>query len=161
MKFGMQRWSSILCVLVSLACCGLVLPSRATAQGNANVRKAQTELQSSGYYHGKIDGLDGPQTRSAIRQYQQAEHLPVNGRLDSGTAGKLGVSPVRVHHAHTKPVETGNLKAAKHSVGRGGKEFGHAMKKGKPVVAAKDLGKSIGHASKEVGKAAKKAVKTH
>lgn len=138
----------------------LLAPQAGAAQGNANVKKAQQELQDKGYYKGNIDGLMGPQTHSAIRQYQQAENLPQTGNLDSKTASGLGVSPVTTRRrAKSGPVEKSNMKAAYKSVGKGGKEFGHAMKNGKPVKAGGELGKSIGHAGKEVGKAAKKAVK--
>lgn len=169
LKFIKAKCLSVFAVLAAAIFFGLVavapslaVPSGGQAASQRNdVKKVQKELQDQGYYHGKIDGLAGPETRAGIRQYQRAEHLTANGDLDSATAAKLGVSPMRARHAHTQPVEKGNLKAAEKSMGRGGKQFGHAMKKGKPVVAGKDLGKSIGHASKEVGKAAKKAVTTH
>jgi peptidoglycan hydrolase-like protein with peptidoglycan-binding domain len=69
------------------------------AQGSSNVKKAQQELQSKGYYHGQIDGMMGPETRSAIRRYQKAEHLRVTGTLDSQTASKLGVEPMKMNRA--------------------------------------------------------------
>jgi len=40
----------------------------------------QRNLSREGYDIGPIDGLMGPQTRSAIRAYQQANGLPVDGR---------------------------------------------------------------------------------
>jgi hypothetical protein len=156
-----RGWLNILWVFLAMSWTGLISAPLAlqAAQGSSNVKKAQQELKDKGYYQGPIDGLIGPESLSAIRKYQRAEHLPVTGRLDSKTATGLGVSPIMKRK--TKPVETKNLKAAETSMKRGGKQFGHAMKQGKPVVAGKDLGKSIGHAGKEVGKAAKKAVQTH
>ena len=58
--------------------------------------RAQQTLHEKGYYNGPIDGIIGPQTRNAIREYQKAEDLPINGELDAQTAAKLGVSPVTV-----------------------------------------------------------------
>ena len=39
----------------------------------SRVAELQRRLQRAGYYHGSIDGVLGPQTRSAIRAYEQ-EH---------------------------------------------------------------------------------------
>lgn len=116
-----------------------------------NIQKVQEKLSDEGYYHGKIDGVMGPQTDSAIRQYQKAQGLPVTGHLDSQTGKRLGVWPNS---------GKGSLKQAGSSVKSGGEDFEHEITKGKPVAAGKDLGKSIGHAGKEVGKGVKKAV-TH
>ena len=37
-------------------------------------------------------------------------------------------------------------------------EFGHEMKKGKPVAAGKEMGKSVGRAGEKVGEGVKEAV---
>jgi lipid-binding SYLF domain-containing protein len=58
--------------------------------------QAQESLQEKGYYRGSIDGIIGPMTRKALREYQKAENLPVTGQLDRETATKLGVSPIAV-----------------------------------------------------------------
>jgi len=58
----------------------------------ATVRSAQEQLKNDGFYTGKIDGMDGPMTRSAIRQFQQSKNLAVNGRLDKQTCKALGVN---------------------------------------------------------------------
>jgi hypothetical protein len=49
------------------------------------VKEAQQRLQDEGLYKAKIDGIVGPQTRGALRQYQQREGLPQTGRLDQQT----------------------------------------------------------------------------
>jgi peptidoglycan hydrolase-like protein with peptidoglycan-binding domain len=116
-----------------------------------DITKVQESLRDKGYYHAKVDGIIGPQTRAAIRQYQKSENLPVTGRLDAETAGKLGVGPESVG---------GSFKGAGQEVGKGGKEFGHEMKMGKPVAAGKEMGKGLGRGGKDIGKAVKKAVST-
>lgn len=114
-----------------------------------DITKVQESLRDKGYYQGKVDGILGPQTREGIRQYQKSENLPVTGRLDAETAGKLGVGPES---------EAGDFKRAGHEVGAGGKELGHEMKKGKPVAAGKEMGKGLGRGGKDVGKGVKEAV---
>lgn len=56
------------------------------------IRSAQQQLKSQGYYNGSVDGIDGPMTRSAIRNYQSQNNLAVNGRLDHETRSSLGVA---------------------------------------------------------------------
>ena len=116
-----------------------------------DIKKVQESLRDKGYYHADVDGVLGPQTREAIRQYQQSENLPVTGRLDGETAGKLGVGPESVG---------GSFESAGHEVGKGGKELGHEMKKGKPIAAGKEMGKGLGRGGKDFGQAVKKSVST-
>ncbi len=114
-----------------------------------DITKVQESLRDKGYYHAKVDGILGPQTRAGIRQYQQSENLPVTGRLDAETAGKLGVGPESIG---------GSFKGAGQEVGKGGEEAGHEMKLGKPVAAGKEMGKGLGRGGKKIGEGVKKAV---
>jgi peptidoglycan hydrolase-like protein with peptidoglycan-binding domain len=116
-----------------------------------DVKEVQQSLLDKGYSPGPVDGVMGSRTRGAIRQYQKSENLPVTGRLDADTAGKLGVGPESVG---------GSFESAGHGVGKGGKEFGHEMKKGKPIAAGKEMGKGIGRGGEDFGEAVKKAVST-
>jgi peptidoglycan hydrolase-like protein with peptidoglycan-binding domain len=116
-----------------------------------DIKKVQEALREKGYYTAQVDGVLGPQTRAAIRQYQQSENLPATGRLDAQTAGKLGVGPESIG---------GGFKGAGQEVGAGGKEVGHEMKEGKPVAAGKEMGKGLGRAGQKFGKAVKEAVST-
>jgi peptidoglycan hydrolase-like protein with peptidoglycan-binding domain len=128
-----------------------VSPSEEKSAGlhHQDIKKVQETLRDKGYYSGKVDGILGPQTRAGIREYQKSEKLPVTGHLDAETSGKLGVEPESVG---------GSFKSAGQEVGEGGEQVGHEMKKGKPVAAGKEMGKSVGRAAKEVGQGAKKAV---
>lgn len=169
----MLKHHTTIVLVALLLSCGLALcatPGLALPQSSAktNIESAQKDLQSKGYYHGQVDGLMGPATQTAIRQFQKTQNIPVTGRLDAETASKLGVQPVEQSAAHAarhassnKPVEESNLKAAGRSTKKGATQFGHAIKHGTPLVAGKDFGKAIGHAGKEVGMASKKAVSTH
>lgn len=53
------------------------------------IKQAQTELKQQGLYRGKIDGIMGPQTKSAISQYQKREGLPQTASLDQQTLSRL------------------------------------------------------------------------
>ena len=67
-----------------------------SAADNKDIEKVQQSLTDKGYYHGSADGVLGSHTRASIREYQKSENLPVTGRLDAETAGKLGVGPESV-----------------------------------------------------------------
>jgi hypothetical protein len=46
-------------------------------------RAVQAALAWRGYYSGRIDGVMGPETRSAIRSFQAQQGLPVTGQIDN------------------------------------------------------------------------------
>ena len=100
---------------------------------------------------GPVDGVLGSRTRAGIRQYQASEKLPVTGRLDAETAGKLGVGPESIG---------GSFKGAGQEVGQGGQELGHEMKQGKPIAGGKEFGLGVGRAAQKVASGVKKAVTT-
>jgi peptidoglycan hydrolase-like protein with peptidoglycan-binding domain len=62
---------------------------------NSMVRHAQRELKRDGYYTGRIDGINGPETRSALRRYQRSENLTQTGNLDEATISSLGLNNTR------------------------------------------------------------------
>src|SRR5262245_37609269 len=62
------------------------------AYGSPTVRDAQQALQAKGYDVGESDGVMGPRTQSAIRDFQQQQGLPVSGRLDRATRSALNLS---------------------------------------------------------------------
>jgi TonB family protein len=54
-------------------------------------RQVQERLRRAGYNPGAADGVPGPQTVTALRQYQTAQGLPVTGLLDEATRRALGL----------------------------------------------------------------------
>jgi len=56
-----------------------------------DVKKAQEALKDKGHDPGSIDGVIGPQTRQAIKAFQNASALRETGRLNAETAAKLGI----------------------------------------------------------------------
>ena len=63
------------------------------------IQQAQQKLKSQGLYNGAIDGVNGPEMRSALLQFQQRNGLPQTGTLDEQTQARLmqsssnGLSP--------------------------------------------------------------------
>jgi hypothetical protein len=52
----------------------------------------QRELSRLDYYHGPIDGVNGPQTAKAVRKFQSVDQLSVTGQIDGLTLKALGIS---------------------------------------------------------------------
>jgi Putative peptidoglycan binding domain len=63
-------------------------PSPATPDQDM-IRQAQIALRDAGFEPGQIDGMMGPKTQSALRQFQAAQGLPQTGRLDATTQKEL------------------------------------------------------------------------
>jgi peptidoglycan hydrolase-like protein with peptidoglycan-binding domain len=53
------------------------------------VSEIQVELQRRGYYQGRVDGLVGPLTRSAVASFQRDAGLAVTGSVGSGVLNDL------------------------------------------------------------------------
>jgi peptidoglycan hydrolase-like protein with peptidoglycan-binding domain len=64
------------------------MPSETRSQGEM-VRDAQIALRDAGYQPGRIDGVMGPTTQAAIREFQASYGLPQTGRLDEPTQRQL------------------------------------------------------------------------
>lgn len=56
---------------------------------NAQVESAQTALHKMDLYEGKIDGIYGPQTIKAVRQFQSVHGLAQTGTLNGKTREEL------------------------------------------------------------------------
>ncbi|TYQ15282.1 UNVERIFIED_CONTAM: N-acetylmuramoyl-L-alanine amidase [Acetivibrio alkalicellulosi] len=55
------------------------------------VVQIQTRLANWGYYHGRVDGIFGPQTYRAVRHFQSNNGLTVDGIVGPQTLGALGL----------------------------------------------------------------------
>jgi hypothetical protein len=62
--------------------------SRVVAKNN-QLRTAQIHLSHLGYYSGRIDGLMGPKTKTAIKNFQRNRLLPITGKLTVETYNSL------------------------------------------------------------------------
>jgi peptidoglycan hydrolase-like protein with peptidoglycan-binding domain len=143
----------------------------AFAQGSDTVRGVQQSLKDKGFDPGPVDGLNGPETRAALKKYQTQQNLGADGRMGPKTLDSLGVK-----EASPKTQFAASGENVKHSYGKGGKDIGTGskemadqMKKGHVGNGAVDLGKGVGkgvgkmavgtgHAAKNVGKGVANAV---
>lgn len=55
------------------------------------VRQIQTALKRQGYYNGAVDGIFGSATQTAVRKFQAAKGLTVDGICGSATLNALGI----------------------------------------------------------------------
>ncbi|HUA51563.1 MAG TPA: peptidoglycan-binding domain-containing protein [Candidatus Sulfotelmatobacter sp.] len=53
------------------------------------IKQAQQALADQGLYKGKVDGIVGPQTRRAVRQFQKSHSLSQTAQLDADTMQAL------------------------------------------------------------------------
>ena len=71
------------------------------------VKTLQTQLKTLGYYNGKIDGSFGPLTDSAVRAFQRAYNLQVDGYFGSESCKKLNQVVESKTQANTTTTVTG------------------------------------------------------
>ena len=93
--------------LVSLA--AVAIPATAPAPARASTTEAelrrvvawQIALDRIGFSPGLIDGMLGPKTRLATREFQRVRGLPQSGQLDNATTEALGVDPANAFGRYT------------------------------------------------------------
>nr|WP_274389122.1 peptidoglycan-binding domain-containing protein [Streptomyces taklimakanensis] len=67
-------------------------PNVTVSYGSSNhsaVKCAQYMLAFGGFYHGALDGLFGPQTLAAVKEFQRRNGLVVDGIVGPRTWGEL------------------------------------------------------------------------
>jgi hyperosmotically inducible periplasmic protein len=70
-------------------------PSPVTTTGShAQAMAMQQALKDKGFDPGPMDGVIGPRTTTALKDYQKSENLAMTGKMDRDTAVKLGVKKV-------------------------------------------------------------------
>jgi Skp family chaperone for outer membrane proteins len=75
-------------------------------RASADVRSAQQALQDKGFNPGPIDGVKGPRTTAAVRDFQQKENLTVTGQLDAETNARLMAAAPPAASPASEPKET-------------------------------------------------------
>jgi peptidoglycan hydrolase-like protein with peptidoglycan-binding domain len=130
------------------------IPATLAAQDSTTVREAQQALKDKGFDPGPADGINGPKTRAAIRDFQKQQNLNADGRLGPQTLGVLGVKdvkPTSQFKAAGSNLTNSYGKGGK-DIGRGSKNMGHEVKKGEVGAGAVDFGKGVGHGAAKMGK---------
>lgn len=64
---------------------------RGDAYGGSMVAQVQRRLAREGYYHGAIDGIMGTRTHYAIRAYERANGLQVDGAISNQLLATMGL----------------------------------------------------------------------
>jgi len=67
---------------------GAEAPEQKETGNREHVKEAQRALKEKG----PIDGIMGPRTPMAVKDFQRSEGLPETGRLDAETMAKLGAT---------------------------------------------------------------------
>jgi Putative peptidoglycan binding domain len=62
-----------------------------TSHDSDTVRQVQQQLSQRGFDPGPVDGMMGPQTRAALRNFQQAQGITGASGLDQATLDALGI----------------------------------------------------------------------
>jgi Putative peptidoglycan binding domain len=65
---------------------------QAATTERSTVVEVQRRLARAGYYRGAIDGVTGNGTRGAIRSYERAHGLRVDGEIDQRLLAKMGLA---------------------------------------------------------------------
>ena len=70
------------------------------------VMALQQKLNERAYSAGRVDGLWGPDTSAAVRNFQQKNGLPPTGQLDPGTMQAIGIADAAALPAAVSPPAT-------------------------------------------------------
>jgi peptidoglycan hydrolase-like protein with peptidoglycan-binding domain len=62
------------------------------AAGDEKIKQVQQKLKDQGHDAGPVDGVMGPKTQAALKEFQSAKGLKDSGQLDRETMAALGVS---------------------------------------------------------------------
>lgn len=65
--------------------------SQRVTMSRAEVRQAQEKLNDMGFHAGHVDGILGPNTKAALRSFQQSKGLEATGQLNQETMTALGL----------------------------------------------------------------------
>ena len=60
-----------------------------TNSERSDIERVQTTLMDNGYEIGSVDGVMGPRTQSAIKEYQKDNDLEQTGSLDDATRDRM------------------------------------------------------------------------
>ena len=63
----------------------------AVYSATADTTEVQKRLKKWGYYTGAVDGINGPQTKAAVKKFQKKYGLTQDGKVGASTASKLNV----------------------------------------------------------------------
>ena len=92
MRMSFVRFVAFLMALIlclSVVATALAYNTIPYGEESQDVRDMQSKLKSKGYYKGKVDGKFGPETRRAVRKFQEAIGITVDGKPGNRTLTAL------------------------------------------------------------------------
>ena len=92
MRMSFVRFAAFLMALIlclSVVATALAYNTIPYGEESQDVREMQSKLKSKGYYKGKVDGKFGPETRRAVRKFQEAIGITVDGKPGDRTLTAL------------------------------------------------------------------------
>ena len=96
-----MKKKAILIATAFILCVGILLTAGITVANAKNIVKGDTaennrivqqRLADLGYYKGKVDGIWGPKTLSAVKSFQKAKGLVQDGIVGAKTEKALGIT---------------------------------------------------------------------
>ena len=83
----------ILLIIIFITTTALtVFATSRRGSSGSEVRKIQEKLKRWGYYSGSVDGIYGSGTESAVKKFQKANGLKVDGIAGKATLNAMGIS---------------------------------------------------------------------
>jgi peptidoglycan hydrolase-like protein with peptidoglycan-binding domain len=148
--------------LAGVLAIGLAAVPAMAADRSETIRSTQQMLKDKGYYQGDVDGILGPQTRRALRQYQKEHNMAATGRMTRETSERLGAVNADDPSVGSHFEEAGEAIADKYSaagsrVAKGTRKAGDKLEDGEVTSGAVEFGKGVGTASKKVATGTKDA----
>jgi len=86
---------------------------------SAQVRQVQQALNSQGFYSGDADGIWGPRTADALRNFQQARGIEQSAQMDSRTMAALGLNSDGTPMSQTTTVPSATTSSTAGTTGTG------------------------------------------
>jgi peptidoglycan hydrolase-like protein with peptidoglycan-binding domain len=74
---------------------------------SGQIEKIQQSLDDKGFKSGRVDGKWGPQTMSALKDFQKSKNMPSTGNLDDQTIAALGLNASDFGTSGSQPETTG------------------------------------------------------
>jgi peptidoglycan hydrolase-like protein with peptidoglycan-binding domain len=88
----------------------MAAPERSSMNTNVSstvIRQAQEKLNAQGYDVGSVDGVWGPKTRAALRNFQKAKDITPTGVLDQETLAALDIGGQKTIGSKTEGMQKG------------------------------------------------------
>ncbi len=87
---------------------------------SSQIEQIQQSLDGKGFKSGQADGKWGPQTMSALKDFQKSQNMSSTGNLDGQTIAALGLNPSDFGLSGSQPETTGQAPSGGSSTNQNG-----------------------------------------